>query len=95
MSAEQMTAGDGRCGSCRFAHINWHKGDKFKLCSSYTYEVPESERHATSVQCRRHAPRGPVVIADNHYETTPFPWLDGDDWCGDYQPRAILKEPNQ
>ena len=78
------------CETCKFAHINWRKGDEHTvLVHAGGYQTHETrERVATSVQCRRYAPRGPVVVTENHYETTAFPWLNGDDWCGQYIPKA-------
>lgn len=44
-------------------------------------------------ECRRHAPRGPVVLATGQAETMPitltaFPILPDDDWCGEFSPRG-------
>ena len=73
-----------RCETCRFAHINWRKGDIFQQTTGYGYSPPtEAQRPSTSVQCRRHAP----TKAFQENDTDGWPWICGDDWCGEYQER--------
>lgn len=73
------------CADCRFGVVKWRKGDKFTAYSSYDHSSRESARISTQVECRRHAPRGPMIWPDNGQEYSAFPHTDGDtDWCGEF-----------
>ena len=52
-------------------------------------------------ECRRNAPRGPVVFAwgaagepeDQHRAVmSPFPFMPADDWCGEFERRPATAE---
>ena len=76
------------CETCRFAKINWLKGDKYMSNSGYGYSPPvEAERVATSIQCRRHAP----VFSVHDNRGDGWPWVSGEDWCGEYQPEENVQ----
>ena len=75
------------CESCRFAHILWRKGDKY-MQGSYSMAPYEAERPATYLECRRYAPRGPLVIPESLQEVSTFPTCLGDHWCGEHQPKG-------
>ena len=70
-----------KCENCRFAHINWRKGDDYVQRYTDRSEKVQS-RAATSVQCRRHAPTKTHLENDSD----GWPWISGDDWCGEYTP---------
>ena len=72
------------CETCRYAHINWRKGDKYEfVASTFSCNPPtKAMRESTSVQCRRHAPRKATI--ENDYDG--WPWVQGDDWCGEHTP---------
>jgi len=78
------------CQTCRFAHINWRKGDRFETWVGDVWkgQVEEHERPTTSVQCRRHAPS--KAIREN--ECDGWPWAEGTDWCGEHQPKEQTDE---
>ncbi len=70
------------CGTCRFFR------DGLSMLSSVRYRDGIGE-------CRRHAPRGPLVLAWQHADDsstrhmpiiTPFPVVPADDWCGEHAP---------
>ena len=69
------------CETCRFAHINWRKGDKYMV---HTTPPTEQARPATSVQCRKNAPAKATLENDHD----GWPWIAGDDWCGEHQPKG-------
>lgn len=71
-----------RCENCRWAHINWRAGDEYEHCRGYGDAPTIQKRVATSVQCRRHAPR--KAAAEN--DSDGWPWIGGDDWCGEFTP---------
>jgi len=72
-----------RCENCRFAKINWRKDETYMHHSgSYFAEPTEQVRLQTSVQCRRHAPQKAAMEND----CDGWPYVDGDDWCGEFQP---------
>lgn len=73
-----------RCGTCRY----WT--DELSAVSSTRYREGVGE-------CRRHAPRGPIVLAWQHGDDaeqadrpiiTPFPIVPHDDWCGEHVQRT-------
>lgn len=73
-----------RCETCRFAHINWRAGDEYQRYYG-AFQQPETlKREATSVQCRRHAPTKARIEND----CDGWPWISGDDWCGEHQPKG-------
>lgn len=69
------------CETCRFAKINWRKGDKYQRVQGVFEPVYEAEHLETSVQCRRHSPR----MASIENQQDGWPWVSGADWCGEYQ----------
>lgn len=74
------------CEMCRFAKINWRKGDTYEQDHGEFRQATTETRPATSVQCRRHAPTTTQI--EGQYDG--WPWVSGDDWCGEY--RTILRE---
>ena len=75
---------DRACQNCRFAHINWLKGEPYKSCSSeFPYREETYLRCGTSVQCRINPP----VKAIRENDQDGWPWVSGDDFCGEFQPK--------
>jgi len=68
------------CETCRFAKINWRKGDEYDN-PVFGRAVGKSIRSSTSVQCRKNPPR---TIAFGPDRNDGWPWVSGDDWCGEY-----------
>lgn len=65
------------CETCRFAKINWRKGDEY---DNYALEAGKLIRPATSVQCRKNPP----LMSPTSDRGDGWPWVSGDDWCGEY-----------
>ena len=84
----EQIAGKARCEDCRFAHINWRKGDDYEYwAGDYMAKPTTQQRTGTSVQCRINPPA--KATRENDYDG--WPYVDGDDWCGCFQVRAILR----
>lgn len=75
------------CGTCRYFAA--------QLSSISTVRYREGIG-----ECRRHAPRGPLVLAWQHNDhdsgmqqhrpiITPFPLVPVDDWCGEHTPSTV------
>lgn len=73
---------ESTCGTCSYFRAKTSRISGFK----YIDGVGE---------CRRRAPRGPLVIGWGHEGEsemahravmTPFPLVPDDDWCGEYDP---------
>lgn len=71
----------GKCETCKFAHVNWLKGEPYRQ-STYAGTTVHI-REMTSVQCRIHPP----VVTTIEDRNDGWPWITGDDWCGEYQPK--------
>lgn len=67
------------CEHCRFAKINWRKGDTYEQ-GYYGQPSKTAERPTTSVQCRINPPVS-AQFADGE---DGWPWVRGDDWCGHF-----------
>ncbi len=75
------------CETCRFGHVLWRKGDKYTYFSESRYSEVEGERYSTSIECRRYAPRGPVINTTDAIGYDAFPSVSADAWCGEYDQR--------
>lgn len=76
------------CETCIFMSVRWRKGDQYEYYSQQSYAKIKSERAASSFECRRHAPRGPVIWPSDTYDSSAFPLTSDGDWCGEYAPKA-------
>lgn len=74
------------CEACRFAKVRWRKGDSFEYFSEGTYETRQATRFSTAIECRRYAPRGPVIETADATGYENFPILSDDEWCGEFEP---------
>lgn len=73
-----------RCEDCRFAKINWRKGDLYERGYSFPSSSKTEERLTTSVHCRINPP----VAAQFSDGSDGWPWVSGDDWCAKFEPRS-------
>ena len=75
-----LAASAKTCVTCRFAKINWRNGDEYDqpVCGHPSYKA---QRPSTSVQCRKNPPRT-IAFGPDRYDG--WPWVSGDDWCGEY-----------
>lgn len=76
------------CEQCRFSNTLWLKGDEYESVSSYDYRKMKSQRVASSFECRRHAPRGPITCQKNTIEIRTFPLTSDGDWCGEFSEKV-------
>jgi hypothetical protein len=76
-----------RCKDCRFFAVHLSRVSALKSAAGVG-------------ECRRNAPRGPVVIGWSHggepvavhsAVVNPFPFVPDDDWCGEFQPMELAR----
>lgn len=64
-----------------------------ETCSTCRFRVPDARpEYALAGQCRRYPPTVSEQVAfdglgSNHFSQL-WPWMQADDWCGEYQPEA-------
>lgn len=69
------------CETCRFSEVLWRKND-FYIHKDYLGER-RYQRSSTNVECRRHAPN----FSQHPDIFNGWPNAQGDDWCGEHQPK--------
>jgi hypothetical protein len=72
--------------------INGFDGDDEKTCENcrfYALNYPK-----TGGECHRYAPRPRTTIDDDYWHAVDcyFPYMSGDDWCGEFEPHPLSSE---
>ena len=85
------------CLACRFADVQWRKGDEYEYLIASGGEMQMGKRSGARALCRRWAPRGPVVWTGGDGQTDSFPGVSDGDWCGEFEAHkysALTENPH-
>ena len=79
------------CENCRFSYVLCRKGQPYVVTSRTTGDPVVQHREHALIECRRYAPRGPVVFPEKFQKISSWPSVSEDCWCGEHEPKGEVK----